>query len=317
MTEDLSGRALLTSILLATDGSASAKPAQELALTLAQRFHAVLHVVAVLEFESWRDLEYRVNQLYLEDRRREVRDLIAAVEREARAVHVTVVPHEPIGAPSQEIVALAASEHADLIVLGTHGRTGLDHVLIGSTAERVLRTAPCPVVTVRSGIPTQMGLFSPSRAFDELLVAVDFSECSLEAVEYAAQLGERFGSTLTLLHVVEPVAYGLDFTLSHALTGAALRADVERSMSGLVEAFKRRGLTAHQEILPGLPADVIPRVAVERRSDALVIGTHGRRGWSHFRFGSVAEAVARHAKCPVFAVRSPKFQTSEKVGTKR
>ncbi len=324
MNLNVSPRALLSKILLATDGSTSAKPAEEVACVLANAFEAAVDVVTVLEFEPWRDLEYQVNQLYLEDRRREIREQLSVVAREAEARGVVVARHEPVGVPSQEIVALAANRHSDLVVLGTHGRSGLDHVLIGSTAERVLRTAPCPVMTVKGSTAVKRSGASadqPEGAWNcaRILVPMDFSDCSLEAVEYAMRLGERFGSAITLLHVVEPVAYGLDFTLSHALTGTALRVEIGRSMETLAEAFERRGLGVRQEVVPGVPADVIPRVAQERNSDTIVMGTHGRRGWSHVRFGSVTEAVVRQARCPVFAVRSPKFQAprQDEVGAKR
>jgi nucleotide-binding universal stress UspA family protein len=80
-------------------------------------------------------------------------------------------------------------------------------------------------------------------------------------------------------------------------------------MAQLAGLFSGRGLSARHEVLSGIPGDVIGRVAQERGSDAIVMGTHGRRGWSQIRFGSVAESVIRHADCPVFTVRSPKFRT--------
>lgn len=302
--------AAISRALLATDGSASASGAEVLACALAGAYAATLDVVNVLEFEPWRDLEYQVNQLYLEDRAREIRAQLADTARKASGRGVRVERHERIGLPSQEIIKLAAELHSDLIVLGTHGRTGLDHVLIGSTAERVVRGAPCPVVTIRhadSGQNAKVDGAEKLQTLATLLVAVDFSDCSRDALEYAVQLADRFGSAVTLLHVVEPVGYGLDFTLTHAPTGAALRAEVERSLQQLGEAFERCGLNAQYEIVPGVPADTVLRVAQARRSDAIVVGTHGRRGWSHVRFGSVAEAIVRQADCPVFTVRSPKF----------
>jgi nucleotide-binding universal stress UspA family protein len=142
-----------------------------------------------------------------------------------------------------------------------------------------------------------------------LLVAVDFSDCGRSGVEYAVQLADRFGSEVMLLHVAEPVAYGLDFTLGHVLTGQAFRKQCEESMAQLAGLFSGRGLSARHEVLSGVPGDVIRRVAREQASDAIVMGTHGRRGWSQIRFGSVAEAVIRYADCPVFTVRSPKFRS--------
>ncbi len=318
MTEERTQRSFISRVLLATDGSASASGAEVLACALAGAYAATLDLVNVLEFEPWRDLEYQVNQLYLEDRTREIRAQLADTARKASARGVRVERHERVGLPSLEVMKLAAELHSDLIVMGTHGRTGLDHVLIGSTAERVVRGAPCPVVTIRHADSGRRdkggGVETTLQTLAHLLVAIDFSDCSREALEYAVRLADRFGSAVTLLHVVEPVGYGLDFTLTHAPTGAALRAEVEHSMKQLGEAFERRGLKAHYEIVPGVPADVVLRVAQARGSDAIVVGTHGRRGWSHVRFGSVAEAIVRLAGCPVFTVRSPKFASLAEAG---
>lgn len=317
MTVERTQRSFISRALLATDGSASASGAEALACALAGAYEAILDIVNVLEFEPWRDLEYQVNQLYLKDRTREIRAQLADTARNASARGVRVERHERVGLPSQEIMKLAEELHSDLIVMGTHGRTGLDHVLIGSTAERVVRGAPCPVVTIRHGDSGRSDKGAGAETLQtlaHLLVAVDFSECSREALDYAVQLADRFGSAVTLLHVVEPVGYGLDFTLTHAPTGAALRAEVERAMKQFGQAFEQRGLQAHYEIVPGMPADAVLRVAQAHHSDAIVVGTHGRRGWSHARFGSVAEAIVRQAGCPVFTVRSPQFMSLAQTG---
>ncbi|HSE57442.1 MAG TPA: universal stress protein [Nitrospiraceae bacterium] len=304
----------VSKILLATDGSASAKEAESFALMMAAAYDARLDALSVLEFEPERDLEYEVNRLYLEDRRREIREQGAALIQRAEAAGVKIERHESIGIPSREIIALAERSRHDLVVVGTHGRTGFEHVLIGSTAERVVRGAPCPVATVRGARaagrePSAARKTETGKGLNTLLVAVDFSDCGRSAVEYAVQLADRFGSEVTLLHVAEPVAYGLDFTLGHALTGQAFRKQCEESMAQLAGLFAGRGLSARHEVRSGIPGDVIRLVAHERGSDAIVMGTHGRRGWSQLRFGSVAEAVIRYADCPVLTVRSPKFRS--------
>ncbi|MEX5215449.1 MAG: universal stress protein [Nitrospiraceae bacterium] len=305
----------VSNILLATDGSASAREAESFALMMATAYDARVAALSVLEFEPGQDLEYDVNRRYLEDRRREIREQGAALAQRAEAAGIKMEWHESVGTPSREIIALAERSRHDLVVVGTHGRTGFEYVLIGSTAERVVRGAPCPVVTVRGA--SAAGRESASavkgateRGLTKLLVAVDFSDCGRSAVEYAVQLADRFGSEVTLLHVAEPVAYGLDFTLRHALTGPAFRKQCEESIAQLAGLFTGRGLSARHDVRSGVPGDVIQLVAHERGSDAIVMGTHGRRGWSQIRFGSVAESVIRHADCPVFTVRSPKFRNA-------
>jgi nucleotide-binding universal stress UspA family protein len=202
--------------------------------------------------------------------------------------------------PSQKVGELAKMLGTDLIVMGTHGRTGLDHVLLGSTAERVVTTAPCPVMTIRlekrderSGPINLRGILAP----------IDFSDCSLEALDYGVQVAKQFGASLTILHVLEPVSYGLDFTLYRTAERESLKERTESRLAGLVEIVKSEGVPAHSEVRGGLPADTIVRAAHDSSYDLIVMGTHGRRGLSHVVSGSVAEAVLRRASCPVLMVK--------------
>lgn len=294
-------------VLLATDGSTAAHPAERLAQRVARACGAALRIVSVVPFEPWRDRTYDVNRLYLEERQREVRTDLAAMAVRARAAGLAVTTHEPVGIPSQEILACASAWSADLLILGTQGRTGLDHVLIGSTAERVVRIAPCSVLTVRASAPVEAAggeASSPEQAvFRRILVPLDFSESSPQVLREAVRLARRCGATLTLLHVVEPVGYGVDFTVRHALSGSALREDLQKTVEARVAECRAQGVAAEGQVVPGVPVDVIVRDAEAAKSELIVMGTHGRRGWSHLRFGSVAEAVVRYAPCPVLTVR--------------
>ncbi len=294
-------------VLLATDGSAAARPAERLAQRVARACGAALGVVSVVQFEPWRDLSYDVNRLYLEERQRETRADLAATAERLRAGGLSVTTHDPVGIPSQEILSLASSWPADLLIMGTQGRTGLDHVLIGSTAERVVRTAACSVLTVRASAPAGEAVGDPAAsndaAFQRLLVPLDFSESSHRVLREAIRLARGCGAALMLLHVVEPVGYGVDFTIRHVLSGSALREDLRGTLDVRVAECRAQGVTADGQVVPGVPVDVILRAAEASKSDLIVMGTHGRRGWSHLRFGSVAEAVVRYAHCPVLTVR--------------
>jgi nucleotide-binding universal stress UspA family protein len=102
------------------------------------------------------------------------------------------------GMPAKEILAYATQAPADLIVMGTHGKSGVEHFLLGSVAEKVLRRAPCPVLTVPPGSVATCRL-----PFIDILCAVDFSDCSLAALEFAMTTALGSGATLTLAHVLE------------------------------------------------------------------------------------------------------------------
>jgi nucleotide-binding universal stress UspA family protein len=219
------------------------------------------------------------------------------------------------GIPSEEVLAAAEAEDTDLIVVGTRGKTGLEHVVLGSTAERIIRTAPCPVLAVPA--ETQKaeggrGVPNLSIALERILVPVDFSDCSLDALEYAVLVAQRAKAAVKLLHVLEPVSYGLDFTLLHVTKREQMREAVNGRLSALVSALTSAQVTSEFLVRGGLPADSILETARAQPADMIVMGTHGRRGLSHAFCGSVAESVLRKARCPVLTVRSPKFHASHR-----
>ncbi len=187
-------------------------------------------------------------------------------------------------------------------MMGTRGRTGLAHVLLGSTAEGVVRGAPCPVLTVRS-----VAKGSPPVGITRILVSVDFSDCSLEALEYTIQAAREFAASVTILHVIEPASYGLDFTLNHAGDVQKTTNALEKQLGEFVALFKGQGISAQAQLQSGAPGNAILDGARTTEADLIVMGTHGRRGFSHLVSGSVAEAVLRQAPCPVLTVKSPKF----------
>lgn len=306
MTAPLLGR-----ILLATDFSACARRALDYARFLAEASAARLEILHVLEFPPGMDPDYAVNVLYLERLRKEIDQQLEDLVREAARGGIAVTARQAVGIASQKINEAAQASEVDLVVLGTHGRTGLAHILLGSTAERVIRTAPCPVLTVR--IPRTNGE-APDRAsaapiaMQSVLAPVDFSDCSLEALEYAVALAQPFKASVTILHVLEPVSFGLDFTLGHVEAHRTSRAVWESRLPELAGALQARGIPAKTALRGALPAESILDCAKEIGADVIVMGTHGRRGLSHLVSGSVAEAVLRKAECPVLAVKSPKFK---------
>jgi len=262
-----------------------------------------------LAFPPGMNPEYPINDVYLGQLRKEADRHLERLADRASQVGLSVKKQVVIGIPSQKITAIARDNGDDLVVVGTHGRTGLEHVLLGSTAERVIRGAPCPVLAVRGRKPgsAQVPDHSSPIAVRRMLVPIDFSDCSLDALEYAVQVAKHVNAAITILHVMEPVAYGLDFTLSHPSELEAKRARLGDRLRDLVQAAAGWGLQADEALRGGLPADSILDYARSRAVDLIVMGTHGRRGISHLVNGSVTEGVLRRADCPVLTVRSPKF----------
>lgn len=300
-----------TRILAPTDFSACSLRAEDYALLLAQSSAATVDLLYVAEFVPGMDLEYPVNKMYVESLQQEGRAALEKAETRLAAKGLTVRSHQEIGVPGYWISQKARALKSDLIVMGTHGRTGLQHVLLGSTAERTMRFAPCPVLAVRVSDEVETGKPSGKAeppSFRKILVPVDFSDCSLEAVEYAANLAAQFSASVTLLHVLEPVAYGLDFTLLHADDPARTKSRIQGQMAEMAAALQQKKVTAASQVVGGLPIDGILRSAEALNSDLIVMGTHGHRGVSHLLLGSVVERVVRRAPCPVLAVKSPKYE---------
>ena len=288
-------------VLFATDFSACADRAMGYALALAGAWKAELSVMTVLELYPGMDPDYAVNKKYLDHLRGEATRRFETVQSRAKSAGQVITTRVEVGIPSQAVKTVADTTGADLLVVGTHGRTGLDHVLIGSTAERVVRTAPCPVLAVKAEKDGASDALTAS--IKRIVVPIDFSSCSLDALEYATQFAKPFGAGITILHVLEPVAYGLDFTLSHARESKQQREYLEKRLTVLSACLTARGIRCDTILKPGLPADSIASYATQQGYDLMIMGTHGRRGISHVLMGSIADAMLRHAPCPVLTVR--------------
>jgi nucleotide-binding universal stress UspA family protein len=297
-------------ILLATDFSRWARGAEDYACALACSWRASLTVLSVAEFPPGLNPDYPVNQQYLADLLKNASSQLVDLKGRAERRGIAVTTRVAKGIPSEEVITVARAEDSDLLVVGTRGKTGLAHVLLGSTAERVVRGAPCPVLTVRMepADTEDEGVLSRPVTLERILVPVDFSDCSLDALEYATVVAQHAKASLMLLHVLEPVSYGLDFTLSHVRTREQVRESWTKRLKELASSHQHPHVLVEFRLRGGLPADSILDSAQTLPCDLIVMGTHGRRGISHTLSGSVAEAVLRKARCPVLTVRSPKFE---------
>ncbi len=286
-------------ILSATDFSETADRAGELARELTRRFGAafhLLHVVVILEDPHLEDHNrQRLEELVAsaDDARR--RELENGVEE---TPGVEVIPHMVRGlAPAEVIVETAATLGSDLIVMGTHGRRGLSHLLLGSVAERVVRTSSVPVLTVRADADITLG------ENPRILVPHDFSETSAAAVERAAAWADALGAEITLLHVVEPVVYP-EFYSVDVLSDDLMERLVERSERALRAAADNilGGVEARVVVEVGRAANTIVEFADPDRFDLLMMATRGLSGLEQVLLGSVAESVLRRCRVPMLAI---------------
>jgi nucleotide-binding universal stress UspA family protein len=196
-----------------------------------------------------------------------------------------------------EICRVAGEIRADLIVMPTHGWSGLKHTFLGSTAERVVQHAPCPVLISRGKL----------RTIDKILVPVDFSDCSLDALKAAIALAERVAAKIIVTHAVYlDLAYTADgyamYDLQETIDRATRAAEAE--MKSFIRKAKFGTVKSGTRVTAGSPVTEICEVAKDERVDLIVTPTHGLTGLKHLLTGSVAERVVRHAPCSVLVVPS-------------
>ena len=213
------------------------------------------------------------------------------------------------GSAATEILAKAEAVPADLLVMGTHGRSGFERLVLGSVTERVLRKAACPMLTVPEGVAAAVPV--PPVPFTRIVCAVDFSDCSMHALNYAMSLAQEADARLTVVHVIElppdvpreaheTVPAGpRDLQGYIALVEEDSRARLKDAVPDSVRAY----CAVDTVLAKGKPYREILRVAEEHNADLLVVGVHGRGVVDRLLFGSTAQHLVRQASCPVLTLR--------------
>lgn len=299
------GRGPLRNVIAATDFSEPAAAGVGWARDVARAHRATLHLVhAVYPIEpglAGMQPPYDLTEETL----RAARGRLEEIAGEVSAGGVEARPRFDLGQASQVIRRAARETNADLVVLATRGFGGFRHLLLGSTAERVVQQSDPPVLSVHATDGTG------ARPVRHVLLPTDFSEDARLAREAAMRvfcLGE--GCRIHLLHVFHmPAEYEIYWArglsaLTRGLRTQAL-ADLEREIDAVAEELREGGLAVATEVAEGEPADVIVDRAAKLGVDLIAMGTHGRSPLERTFLGSVARRVVQHAPCPVLTVRSP------------
>ena len=207
--------------------------------------------------------------------------------------------------PFDEICRLAQTVPADLVVMPTHGRTGLKHVFLGSTAERIVQHSSCPVLVTR-GSALQANNGSRFR-IKTILVPVDFSNCSREGLRYAIAFATEFGAKIILVHATYlGYVYSSEGTAIYDIPGLqkAARKTAERKMRELIRSVNFKAVKFETAFTDESPVIDICAFAKDHDVDLIITSTHGFTGFTHILIGSIAEQVVRHAPCSVLVVPS-------------
>jgi universal stress protein E len=288
--------ALFRRILVATDGTVPAAWAVERAARLPIAQGGKLIVAQVLpehDLRGQRKAMKEEAQRYLN----EFTHRIQSRYRKARRSDVTVAAALRRGPAYQEIIRVARTMAADLIVLGKHGHSAVRDLLLGSTAEKIIHAGHIPVLIVNR---------KPAEPYRHPAVALDLEDTARTTLDVALR---ALGPEVADIAVIHAYAAPFEGAITHREPGAyrrACRADAAKRLGGILKSVDD---AIHWEtaIRFGDPRTVIVRELARQRADLAVLGTHGRSGLSHFLLGSVAEYVIRSAECDVLLARPLPF----------
>jgi nucleotide-binding universal stress UspA family protein len=294
----------IQNIIVPIDFSKMSVQAIQIAKQLARRFGASIHLAHVRQSNYTADFVAPAFMTYEQVGEQTALEELKKVAGECGVSSATcdVLSGAP---PFDEICRLAQTVPADLVVMPTHGRTGLKHVFLGSTAERIVQHSSCPVLVTR-GSALQANDGSQFR-IKTILVPVDFSNCSREGLRYAVSFANEFGAKIILVHATYlGYVYSSEGTAIYDIPALqkAARKTAERKMRDLVRSLNFSAVEFETAFTNGSPVIDICAFAKNHHVDLIITSTHGFTGFTHVLIGSVAEQIVRHAPCSVLVVPS-------------
>lgn len=284
-------------ILCPVDFSEFSETAYDYAHSLARHYEAtlhVLHVVRSIALDPGLMASNIIENVYTHqaaDAKTKIAKLAEKQAGEPVQSKITV----QLGFAAGSILAFAKEHDTDLIVMGTHGRRGLDRLVMGSSTEQVLRKAHCPVLAIRKPVRNFVNPQNPGDPVQlrKILCCVDFSEHSPRALEYAFSLGLQYSAEVTLLHILE-----------EAKDASEQSDQALESMEQLVPHDARNWSSVVPTVRSGRPYEQIIELATEAETDLIIMGVRGRNAVDLAVFGSTTHRVIQLGPCPVLAVRA-------------
>jgi nucleotide-binding universal stress UspA family protein len=285
-------------ILIPLDGSKEAESVLPYVRNLAPQFNSRVYILGVGIGRKTR----RVNRL-LED----------YVNRIVNELHVHNIKSEPVilyGTAAEKILDFTAEKEIDLIIMATHGRSGITRWWMGSVAEKVISEATAPVLLVRSKRRRTTGTADKLEPIHKILAPLDGSDIGEVALPYAEAIAANSQATVNLIQIISPPG-----TVEANLLGGpdwrkfvnAMRDAGESYLKSIAERLSGKDIKVSYEVLTGDPADKIVEYATAKGANLIAMSTHGRTGLSRWVLGSVADKVLHGARIPILLVRSPKM----------
>lgn len=298
----------IETIVLTTDFSEAARKAYPAAVALAKAFEATIHLAHVAEsmppyfFLHGMGIDTEVpHEPYLLELERRLEEEEARREIfEGCRIQPKLLYH---GYPEEALGHYTHEVGADLVIVATHGHSGLGYFFLGSFTQKLVRHSPAPVLTYRVGDEAGQAL-----GFKHVVVPFDFSENSTVVVPAVRFLSENFGSKFTFLYSVEPVPQFVEMPTEAVFSTYFFRALEEapdRARDHFAEIRKKHleGIDADLEVCHGIPHKEILQFVKKTSADLVLMATHGWTGLKHYLLGSVAEKVLHKASCSVLTVR--------------
>ncbi len=290
----------MKAIVVPLDGSELSEQALPLAGAIATKRNAeVVLTTAVTAGDRWVDDGF-VRQWESEDQAAVESYQRSIIERlQQQGVHARA--HSDRGQPQAVIESVADREGAGLIVMTTHGRSGVSRWTLGSIADKVLRTTNTPLILIHPTAHAQV-----PEAVRQIVVALDGSGLAEAALPEAERFARTMDASLLLVRAVVPPAmlYGAQFMPGGLPVLDRLEADAKQYLERTAERIRKSGLKVGVAVTVGAPADVILNASREDGAGLIAMTTHGRSGLNRWILGSVADAVVRHGGVPVLVIRS-------------
>lgn len=293
----------LENILVPIDFSDFSKIALNFAVEIAERFNArltVLHAVVLFQDDVDEEEKMQEYQQWLKAREKRIDDQMKMNTKSAGEHGIEVDSKIIRGiSPGDVILDFINENNYDLIVMGTHGRTGLRHLFQGSVAEKVVRHSPAPVLTVHRSVK--------NYRLEKILVPIDFSVYSKKAADYGIILADNLSAQIDFIHIIEhdihPSFYSAGIE-SIFEVDKDLKQRVIQNMKEFLEDQFPEDLAVNFIVKEGIPHKEIVEYAKDSSADLIVISTHGLTGLEYILLGSTTEKVVRWANCPVLTVKN-------------
>lgn len=200
------------------------------------------------------------------------------------------------GEPPEVILNMATERKADLIVLGTYGRKGLNRLLMGSVTSHVIVNSPIDVLVIKKECSDCTGTYR------SILVSYDGSEHSKHALDRACKLSQLDNGEVTILYVIPRYEEMVGFMRTESIKKSLFQ-EAQKVVDSAKELASQNGVSVRTEIKEGYAADRILETAAALKNDLIVMGSYGWRGVNKAIMGSTTERVLIDATCPVLAVR--------------